>query len=161
MEETPIRVALRALHAALAAPTPNERRESFHEFMIALEEVGWTWPATPGDVHRTFLDESAALLARPESPLWLWLTDAYFRIRPIEHDDDLFAAALHDRSALQFLLDLYRDTPAGQACAAVGARDFDEEIVAVRPHFQIPPAPAGVPPSHWWWWRDRPAPDGD
>jgi hypothetical protein len=144
--------ARRALAAAFAEPSSDQRRRWFDEFMIALEDVGRAWPALAGDSERAFLAETAPLLAQPESPLWMWLLDARDRVSPIEPADDI-AGALHDRSALQFLLDLYRDTPAGDALAEVETERYDEEVRQAIARGPAPPVPDGVPASHWWWSR--------
>lgn len=150
--------AIRALHSALHADSADMRRRWFDEFMIEVHAIGRAWPAQLGGDERSFLDETAPLLADPRSPLWMWLAEASGRIRPMEDDDDQLAGALDDRSALQFLLDLYRETAAADVVAGVETDDLDAEIREVCRHFRVPPPPDGIPRTHWWWYGGHTAP---
>lgn len=91
--------------------------------------------------------EESLYQAEPGVSGWLWSV----RDRRPE-DDGSYRRWLHDRSAIEFLRDIYLGTEGGEYADDLDTRGFDEEIRFRAEQFNVGIPPPGTPPHHWWWW---------
>jgi hypothetical protein len=145
--------ARKALDQALTVPEPALRTKWMVEFMIEVAAIGRavTRAGAMPDSVRAFLADTADHLASPRSPLWKWYMEARRGLPPRHDDDDEYRNALEDRTALQFLIDLYRGTAAEATLAEVETDGFDDAIREGARYFSAGGLPDATPPHHWWW----------
>jgi hypothetical protein len=151
--------ARKAIDQALTVTEPDLRTRWMIELMIEVAAIGRAVTragATPDSV-RAFVADTADQLASPRSPLWKWYAEARRGLPPRQDDDDEYRSALEDRSALQFLLDLYRGSAAEATLSEVETDGFDEAIREGARYFSAGGLPEATPPHHWWW-TDPPKP---
>jgi hypothetical protein len=97
----------------------------------------------------SFIAETADILWEAESGLANWLPHVTDR-RP--EDDGSYRGWIRERSAIEFLRDLYKGTDGGDYAAELGTDMFDEEILFRAGQYNVGTPPAGIPRHHWWWW---------
>jgi hypothetical protein len=148
-----------AIEQALTVPDSEQRLTRMVQFMFEVAAIGRavTRAGAMPDSVRAFLDDTAGYLASPRSPLWMWFVQASRGLPPRHDDDDEYRSALDDRTALQFLLDLYRGTAAEETLAEVETDGFDEKIRDGASYFRAGGLPEDTPPHHWWW-NESPSP---
>lgn len=122
--------------------------------MEAIWLIGTTVYSMPnGDVKHfpeleDFIAETAATLYEAESGLSGWLFAAGSNHA---ESDDMYRWLLRNRSAIEFLRDIYKHSAGHAYAAGLGTEDIDEEIRSRADQFNIGPPPLGVPRRHWWW----------
>jgi hypothetical protein len=127
-----------------------------YALMDAIWEIGTALYATPdgGEPLRppeleSFLTETADILWEAEPGLSSWLPHVSDR-HP--NADGGCRQWLRDRSAIEFLRDLYKGTDGGDYAAGLDTDSFDEEIRFRADQYNVGTPPAGIPRHHWWWW---------
>jgi hypothetical protein len=148
--------ARRALAGAGRINNLDERAKAADQLMEAIWHIGTAIyaaaggaePARPPEL-AAFIADTAERLYEAESGLSLWLFDARSR-RP--EDDSSNRGILRDRSAIEFLRDLYKGTAVDDYITEIGTDSFDEEIRFRADQYNVGTPPPGIPRHHWWWW---------
>lgn len=151
-----ISALLEQARAALAgASQSGDVRASKHyvrSLMEAVADIGPIISRTserhlPPDV-AAFVAETAPQLRKAESGLTLWLLDVN---QPTFEDSDGYREWLRERSAIEYMRDLYHGTVAESFVQNFATEDLDEEIRFKACYFGGAGRPLGTDPHHWWW----------
>ena len=79
----------------------------------------------------------------------------------IEHDlhstfyDDEWVQLCWERSSIDALKEMYRNTCLEEHFPAIDTEDLDDHMSSVgnqEGYLEAKDIPAGIPHSHWWWW---------
>jgi hypothetical protein len=95
-----------------------------------------------------FVEETSPLLRNAGGGLSMWLLDVN---QPTFEDTQGYQQWLRDRSAIEYLRDLYRGTSIEAYVQDLDTEDLDELIRFKAHYFGGSGRPEGAPPHHWWW----------
>lgn len=144
-------------------PRPAEGQDAARRLLRALYLVGLAAGTDPApaatEALRNALHRTAPLLSRgiPALAYAVVLLENRF-YGSWEWD---WRRASEARSALQFLLDLYRGTELESAYEALETGELDEQMRFRGErdgHLSPASIPDGIPSSHWWWWAPEEPP---
>lgn len=152
--------------------------------------VDTTLPSAMGPTTRAFvarvgslglrLQREPALRTRPEVTRFLQETGAHL-YRAMGHLErhayemkdwycgewayDEWGRAVHERSAIEYLLELYGDSPSGVALPMLDEKmaeidDLLQQKVDFGVYVPFDRVRPGTPASHWWWWYPEVPPAG-
>lgn len=135
---------------------PAATAKSADQLMEAIWHIGtWLYSTASGDEPpkppelEAFIADTAGCLYEAESGLSSWLFHVQGRC---PEDDGSYRSILRDRSAAQFLRDLYKATEAFDYIAELDTESFDQDIRSRADQYNVGTPPRGVPRHHWWWW---------
>lgn len=134
------------------------------KIMDAVYELGMALRREPSlreaPEFQRFIAESTELLTHPfvSMPLWFWPAqrESYIRGRWEGEDWRLYCEL---RSSMEFLREVYRDTPYVETLEKIGFEDFDadaREWGRREGGLKDEEIPDDMPASHWWWWYPSP-----
>ncbi|MBX3212760.1 MAG: hypothetical protein KF850_12050 [Labilithrix sp.] len=138
-------------------PRPAEGQDAARRLLRAVYEVGLAAGTAPTAAGAEALEDAvrrtAPLLSRgcPALAYAVVLLESRF-YGSWEWD---WRRAAEARSALQFLLDLYRGTELEAGYEALGTGELDAQMRFRGErdgHLSPASIPEGIPTSHWWWW---------
>jgi hypothetical protein len=95
-----------------------------------------------------FVEQTAPQLRNADGGLGMWLLDVN---HPTFEDSEGYQQWLRERSAIEYMRDLYRGTSAEAYVQDFATEDVDEEIRFKAHYFGGTGRPAGTAPHHWWW----------
>ena len=100
---------------------------------------------------RTFASQTEEQVRRTDGALLLWIHELGSVVDGTDYEG--FARFQRQRSSLQFLLDIYRNTNCGDWLSTIEEDivDIDQAIGGLYESLGGERAPEGTPDHHWWW----------
>lgn len=139
--------------------SPNEQKRLIRAFMAELYQLGLLTLRTPA-LHQSplvaqWILESTPLVERNLTGIVVYVANTEESI-PDALEYGGWAGICEHRSALEFLLDFFRETHAALTYDLLGLDTLDEELhnYAMDGYIEPDRFPTGIPHSHWWWYPD-------
>lgn len=146
---------LRAMQAVEPVKSRVDRTNRFMAYLYELGVLLHRYPQLDHSVElQTFLQNTAPLLRAI-------IFDVERFIESME--DEMYSSweispwkgISRDRSSLEFLRELYKDTPFGEFLCNFDSSKLDD-LLRQRGHdggyLSDAEIPTGIPAAHWWWW---------
>jgi hypothetical protein len=122
------------------------------QFGYEIGEVGRVLTQHPevASKVRAFVERTAPVVGR-DLRLGRWFGSVYDAAESRSSDTEDYVHALALRSALEFFIDLYRDSAAHDRVAGLDIGDTDDQLKEWGAQQYLEEIPPGFPASHVWW----------